>query len=526
MSNPRALPKEPRQKMINMMYLVLTALLALNVSSEILNAFKTVNNSITNANGVIDTKNSSVYSSFEALLKDGTTAEKAKIWQPYALQAKALSTKMDAYINNLKQTLKKESKPDDEKNPETFKEDNLEASSRLLVEEGGGQKLHDELENYKTQMLAILDPSKFPDPIIKKNVTAKRDEFTKNFPLDLSIPTSQTGSQKTDWSSAYFHMTPTIASITILSKFQNDVKNSESEMVDYFLSQVGSVKVVFDEFQPLIGTNATYLMPGDELEVTAGIGAYSKAATPKITINGSAPPIVDGKAVYKTAVSGAGEHTINYSITYTKPDGSTGNISKSLKYTVGTPSGSSVFLEKMNVLYAGVDNPMTISAGSAGLEKMSVVFSGSGSVTPQGGGRYIIKPGSVGSGSGNINVTVNGKTTPFPMRIKRLPDPQAMIGSNKGGSISTAQFKAIGGLFAKLDSEFDAPFTVISYSVGANGGSFQTYQGAPNDGARWTGNAAAFINKATPGTTVFFDQIKVKGPDGIRDIPPVIFQLK
>src|SRR5689334_14443734 len=100
-----ALPKEPRQKMINMMYLVLTALLALNVSSEILNAFKTVNNSITNANGVIDTKNNSVYSSFDKLAEDPQTAAKAKFWQPYAIQAKSLSASMNSYIDNLKSQL-------------------------------------------------------------------------------------------------------------------------------------------------------------------------------------------------------------------------------------------------------------------------------------------------------------------------------------------------------------------------------------------------------------------------------------
>lgn len=321
-------------------------------------------------------------------------------------------------------------------------------------------------------------------------------------------------------------MTPTIASLTILSKFQNDIKNSESQVVDYFLSQVGSVKVVFDEFQPLIGTNATYLMPGQELEITAGIGAYSKAATPTISIGGTTPALTEGKAIYKSTVSGAGEKSVVVNIRYTKPDGSVGTLEKVIKYTVGVPSGASVFLEKMNVLYAGVENPVNISAGSSGLEKMNVSFTGGGSMTPSGGGRYIIKPVTVGPA--NINVTVNGKTTPFAMRVKRLPDPTAMVGQSKGGSISAATFKAQGGLFARLlESDFDAPFQVVSYVLGANGGSFQTYQEGPNDGARWTGNAATIVSRATPGSSIFFDRIRVKGPDGlVREIPPIIFQLK
>src|SRR3990170_5042561 len=120
-----ALPKEPRQKMINMMYLVLTALLALNVSAEILTAFRTVNNSITNANGVIDSKNNSVYTSFDELVKDPKTAEKAKIWQPYAIQARALSDDANKYILSLKQQLKEVSGLKMKDGQEEFKEDEL-----------------------------------------------------------------------------------------------------------------------------------------------------------------------------------------------------------------------------------------------------------------------------------------------------------------------------------------------------------------------------------------------------------------
>ncbi len=93
-----ALPKEPRQKMINLMYLVLTALLALNVSSEILNAFKTVNNSLMNANGIIEEKNQNIFKSFEQKIKDPKSATLAAIWKPKAEQAKGFADKMFTYI--------------------------------------------------------------------------------------------------------------------------------------------------------------------------------------------------------------------------------------------------------------------------------------------------------------------------------------------------------------------------------------------------------------------------------------------
>ena len=511
--------------MVNMMYLVLTALLALNVSSEILNAFKTVNTSITNANGVIDSKNAAVYTSFEEMMKDPKTAEKAKFWQPFAEEARKLSADMDAYLNKVKQQLKVESGLKMEKGVEHFKEDNLDASSRMFDKMGEGEKLYKKLQDYKAKLLGTLDPNKFSDPVLKKSITEKRAELERTLPLDLKIPPSQTGSTKKDWSSAYFHMTPTIAALTILSKFQNDVKNSESQVVDYYLSQVGSVKVVFDAFEPLIGTNATYLMPGQELQITAGIGAFSKSATPTITIGGTTPPLTNGTAVYKTTVNGAGEKTVHVSIKYTKPDGSSDVLNRDIKYTVGVPSGASVFLEKMNVMYIGVDNPITVSGGSVGSEKVKLSFNG-GNYTRAGGDRYIFRP--TRQGPAEIVVMADDKRYTFPMRVKRLPDPTAMVGPSKGGSISAATFKAQGGMIARLlDSDFDAPFQVVGYVLGANGGPFQTYQQAPNDGARWSGNAASIVQRAAPGASVFFDQIKVKGPDGqTREIPPIIFQLK
>src|ERR1700753_131006 len=106
-----SLPKEPRQKMINMMYLVLTALLALNVSVEVLNAFKTVNASIEKSKGVVDVKNNSTYNNFAAAAKDPQTAAKAAIWAPKAAQAQQLSTTLTNYIAGLKTQLINESSP-------------------------------------------------------------------------------------------------------------------------------------------------------------------------------------------------------------------------------------------------------------------------------------------------------------------------------------------------------------------------------------------------------------------------------
>jgi len=530
-----SLPKEPRQKMINMMYLVLTALLALNVSAEILNAFKTVNNSITTSNQVVTEKNNLTYSAFDKALNDPQTKANAEIWAPKGKQIQKISSDMFNTLEGMKQLLKKESQLEiDKEGKEKFNDANLDAATRVFDKDGKGKILFDSLAQYKKEMLAVLNPAEFAtNPVLQKEVAKAKADFERQLPLDLSVPKSQTGAAPSndsvkDWVTNYFHMTPTIAAITILSKFQNDVKNSESQMVDYCYKQIGSVKVVFDQFEAFAGTNATYLMPGDELELTAGIGAFSKAAKPTITINGAPQSLnEDGVAAFKTKVDGAGEHSVTVNIAYTKPDGSPATVSKVVKYTVGLPSGASIFLEKMNVVYIGVDNPMTISGGSVGAEKVHVSFVSPGaSINKSTGDHYIAR--ATTPGMAKIVVNANGKNFEFPIRVKNLPLPAGFIGSKKGGQISSAEFKAIGGLIARLeDSDFEAPFKVVSYNLGAEGGGISGYTQATNDGNRWSGNAAGIVGRATPGTHIFFDNIRVIGPDGKqREITPMVFTLK
>lgn len=526
-----SLPKEPRQKMINMMYLVLTALLALNVSSEILNAFITVNKSIGKSNDVIDQKNLVTYENFKRELNDNQTKEKAAIWAPKAEQAQKLSASLASYIDALKVKLKVESGlRKNSKGEEEFKEDNLDASTRLFDKNGEGKKLYDALAKYRQDVLDILKPEEFNDPIQSKTVQTAKENFAKTLPVDMTVPASKTGEKRSQdykgWTQNYFHMTPTVAALTILSKFQNDVKASEAQIVDFLHDQVGQVKVIFDQFQAIAQANTSYAMPGDEVLVTAGVGAFSAAAKPRITINGQTMPLTaEGTALYKTTASGVGDRTIDVKIEYTKPDGSLAVVNKPVKFTVGVPSGASVFLEKMNVMYIGVDNPLTISGGSVGSEKVHVTFP-SGSLTKVSGDHYIAKPTT--PGMSKIVVNADGKNFEFPMRIKYLPNPAGFIGSRKGGTISTAEFKAIGALIARLeDSDFEAPFKVISYKLAAIGGGIPVYTEANNDGNRWSGSAAAIVGRATPGSNIFFDEIKVVGPDGrARVIQPMVFNLK
>lgn len=504
-----ALPKEPRQKMINMMYLVLTALLALNVSSEILNAFKTVNRSIDNANNVLTVSNNNIYSSFTEKLADAKTAAKAQEWKPKADKAQALAKKAYDQIEDLKTRIRKEAGYMPDNKDSVGYMSNLDASTRVMDKEGEGEKLKDALAKLKKDLLEI-------DPEIAK-------EFATKLPIDLTIPPSQTGNTNNTWTTNYFHMTPAIAAITILNKFQNDVKSSENQIVTYCHNKIGEVAVRFDKYGFVGGLSSSYLMPGEKLKVYAALGATSSGATPTIIINGKqVTASSDGIAETEFPVSGSGK--VNVLIRYKDQDGIDKEIPKSLEYTVGQPSGVAVSADKMNVLYIGVDNPLTITAG-VGAEKVNATFSG-GTISRVSGPKWIAKPKT--PGEHNINVVVDGKSTPIKYRVKYLPDPAAFVANKRGGPIPASDLKAQGGVIARLiDSDFEAAFKVTSYTVGAVGGKYPVYQTSNNDGNRWGGAAATIINNATPGTSIFFDNIKVQGPDGkVRDLPQMSFNLK
>ena len=492
-----ALPREPRQKMINIMYLVLTAILALNVSAEVINAFRTVNTSLENSNTNIASSNNSLYTSLAGKLNDDKLPhDKVVFWNNNANKAKVLSDSMDNYINSLKQQLKTEADLKIIDGKESFREDNLDASTRLFDTHGKGKDLEDRLKQYKAAMLNI-------DPAIN---TA----FANTLPIDVTPPKSQDGTKK-DFTQTYFHMTPTIAALTMLSKFQNNVKNAENQVVTYCHNQIGAVEVHMDQVSALVGQNSNYLMPGQELVVTAGVGAYSSSSSPVISINGSSVPVANGQGTYKTTVSGAGEHTVSVNVTFLDENKKTVTKTETIKYVVGTPGGSAVMLDKMNVFYIGVPNPITISSGT-GWDKTHVSMTG-GTLTPAGGpGKYTVTVSSVGNAE--ITVNADGKTSSYPFRVKEIPDPIFKVGPSAGGRIQSVVFKNQQFCRAELEHfDFEAHFNVVGATVYFSGANFPSVQQAPLNGGSLA-NLSALLTKCIPGTSVTFDNVKVSGPDG------------
>ncbi|RYZ24358.1 MAG: gliding motility protein GldM [Chitinophagaceae bacterium] len=512
-----ALPKEPRQKMINLMYLVLTALLALNVSAEILNAFKTVERSLSQTNRTLNESTNTIMGSFEDKLKESETAQKAAIWYPKAQQAVALSKGLFDYIDQAKAQILKNADfdPVRKKGDSTYKEDNQDVATHYMIEERKGQELYNKLQEYKRQMVALGAGA--------PEIQAQIDGFLKQ--VNLEVPKTKAGAK--DWQTAYFHMVPTVAAITILSKFQNDIRTTENRTVALFHEQVGKVAVRYDKFAAIVGQNTNYVMPGQEVEISAGVGAFSSAAKPTITIAGQNAPLgAEGQAMLKVPGGGLGKHSVPVVISFMDQDGKMQTVNKTVEYTVGQ-ANASIALDKMNVLYIGVDNPVTIAASGGGDDRIAASIS-NGTITKTAAGKYTVRVNTQ-SDDTKITVSVDGKVAGVSsFRVRNIPDPIAQVGSYPSGeNVNAGAFKAQAGVAAYIkDFPFDIKYQVTSFTLTADNAEGDIEE-APCTGNTWSPKAQSIIRGLSSGRTVTIDGIRAIGPDGrTRKLPSLVYYIK
>ena len=508
-----ALPKDPRQKMINIMYLVLTAMLALNVSAEILNAFNIVNNSIVTSNKSITEKNDITYSQFEKQM----SSDPAKVGplKAKAEEVKKLSQSLYVFIDTLKATIIRESGGYDEHGEVKGKSD-LDAPTRVMENRKQGPELEKRLKELREKLLTYVDPK-------------QKESFEKSLPLRIAVGERHGGHTpaKHDWTSYHFEMVPTVAAITLLSKFQNDIKNSESEIIDDLLKQISANDFKFDKIRPFVSLNSKNLMEGQTLTANIAVGAYSSTVNPEITVNGQAITAQDGLGTYTMPVSGIGDKTISGTVKLKKPNGEVEEFPFSENYSVGA-STTSISADKMNVLYIGLSNPISISAGGVPGEALSASISG-GTIVKKGTGEYLVTVNAPGKAVVTVSATIDGKVKALgskEFRIKYIPDPILKVGLSRGPSMKAAEFKVQGGLRADLeDFVFEGvKYDVVSYRVGIQHGSEYVEESA--NSAYFPSAAMPAIRSLRPGDQVFFDNVRVKGPDGkVRDMSNINFKI-
>jgi gliding motility-associated protein GldM len=512
-----SLPREPRQKMINMMYLVLTALLALNVSSEILNAFKTVNKSLEATNLIVNNSTNTLMKSLDEKRKDPATSTRAELWYPRAQKVQEKSDELYNHIQHLKNSIIVAAGGDSVDASKSYKEDNLEIATHLMITKGKGQELLKMLTKYKADILAI-------DPAIDS-------AFKTTLPINLEKPDSKNRSGRT-WDGAYFHMVPTVAGLTILSKFQMDVRTAENRVVQFCHNKVGEVNIVFDSYSPFIAQNSNYLMPGQDLEAHIGVGAFSTKAKPTIVVGGNTLEVdgTTGLATYKVPGGSIGEHSITVQVSYINQEtGKMMTVPETIKYTVGQ-ANASIALDKMNVLYIGVDNPVSIAASGGGDDKVKpTITGGGGSLIKTGAGKYSARVNSV-TDDCIITVYVDGKPAgASKFRVRTVPQAQAMVGGHPSGDpITAGAFKAQGGVGAGIkDFPFELSYQVVSFTFTCDTDAGDIVSVNSNTNAFAGPVRDAIQKEVKAGKMVTIENVRVKGPDGrVSPAPSLLYYIK
>ncbi len=520
-----SIPKEPRQIMINIMYLVLTALLALNVSAEIFNAFKVVDKSMVRSNASLDDSNSKM----PELISAG--AKKRESFATYAERvepARQYSSELDQYIQNIIDTLiitsggymvnKETGQPTEKLKGEKDKS----VTTRLLVDKGLGEELKAKILEYKAKFLGLLD-------------TADVTKFAGDITLDVD-DTTWKSKKKKSWAEMNFSHMPVQATLPILRKFQNDVKNSEATILNYLANKVGTnVDVVLDKFMVVSAAKKSYVIKGETYEADIFLSAFAGADSKTgiaISVDGRSLPVdSEGIAKYTSAASGVGLRKYNAKVSVNNPvTGETKSYDKEFEYEVGERSVS-VSATKMNVFYMGVDNPVAVSAAGVASNQVQVSMSGSGggTISRNSDGTFNVKVTNqtkLGEFA-YVNVSAPGMTEKREFRVKRIPDPVAKLSSSMGGVMSSGEFKAQRGLFAVLDNfDFDAKCEILGYQL-VRVPRRQDPQMEPNKGGSYNAGPKGLIDQAKAGDTFYFENVKAKCPGDAsgRDINQLVFKI-
>jgi gliding motility-associated protein GldM len=494
----------PRQKMIGMMYLVLTAMLALNVSAEVLNAFGLFESGLSQTARVFNEKNDVT----ERVFRTANAENKERIgpWFTKSLDVREKSKKLIDYIESLKVELVTLADGPAAPAIENGKVigDNLinrsstEPSSNLMVRQQKGLELKNKLGEYRTYLLSMLKPEASG---LINNVNKMLE--TKD------IDSKGHGGGEKPWEVGTFTDLPVIAAVPLLTKMQVDILTCEADMMSYLLSQadVGTVKI--DNFDPVVQSVSDYVIRGGKFEAQIFLAASDRSLQPDVVVNGQTLRTVEGKAHYETSANSVGEQTIKGSITLNgKP------YPFSYSYTVAEPNVV-VSPSKMNVLYRGVLNPIDVSA--AGIPDNKVQISVSNGVLSHDNKQYMINPGEGATCEVSVVAEVNGEKRSMGQkifRVKSVPKPVPEMDGIQGKTATRQQLLSSQGVRAIMpqDFDFDLKFVIKSFVVFAPVGGYVMEESSSNQ--LFTDKQKQIMRGLQSGQRVSITDIKAVGPDG------------
>ncbi len=514
----------PRQKMINLMYLVFIAMLALNMSKEVLSAFGILNEKLEEANTATRSRNEAFMASLAQKAQDQPeqyAAVKAK-----ADDAIVITRKFDSYLENLKTQMMGTVKPDSQDDYEV--QDKPDFLDRLFFQgdnlKPGGEEFLNEINEYRTGMISLFGED-YPD--VKTSIE-------NNFSTD---PVLNRDGKERDWLKHNFEGFPLVASMTKLTQMQTDIKTTSTEVLSKVLAGQQASALSFTQYSTLLETSKSAYYAGEVFDgsiVLGRIDPNTKPSRAELTLDGrplSAEQysFEGGKVKLNFNAGSAGEHKIEGTLFYGEDGKETEVEVKGAYSTISPPNSATISADKMNVVYRGVKNPLTISMD--GVPNNNVNANAPG-LTRGSGSAYIMDVTTVQGREVKINVTgtIDGKSFPSSktFRIKDIPRPTGTIRGEdgNGGPVRMQrqglEISSVGAML--LDFDFDLKLNVSGFSF--------KVAGQPTvkvSGNKLNAQAKGALKRAKRGETVqIFDiNAKISGNSSYKlpRITPVFVEL-
>ena len=507
----RKRPVSPRQKMINLMYVILMAMLALNVSTEVLEGFSIVEESLNRTTANSSKENLSLYGDFEKQMKKNPA--KVKEWFDKATNVKNMSDSLFNFAQQLKEAIVKEADGKKGDIHHIKNKEDLEAAAQVMTALGktNGKDLYDAINSYRERILTMVTDARQRE-IIASNLTT-------NIPEDAHA-------MGKNWQEYMFEGMPVAAAVTLLSKLQSDVRHAEGEVLHTLISNVDVKDIRVNKLDAFVIPEKTTLYPGEQFSAQIVMAAVDTTMQPEIYVNGTRINTQNGR--YAFTAGSVGEHSFGGYLITRNAAGEDIRRDFLQKYSViPAPMGATVAADLMNVLYAGYSNPMSVSVPGVPSNAVSVSMSG-GSLTSKGNGHYVAVPSAVGKDV-TFTVTANdkGKTRQMAQvtfKVRKLPDPTAymVVGDNrfKGGGLAKASLMSVNGIRAAIDDGLlDIEFRVTGFETVF----FDNMGNAVpivSSGASFSERQKETFRKLARNRRFYINRVTAIGPDGIsRTLP-------
>jgi gliding motility-associated protein GldM len=520
----------PRQKLIGLMYLVFLALMALNVSVEVLDSFPMINEGLEQTNRNFELKVDMVYRDFDQ--QKAISEDKVQPFYDEAQYVKDLADELIDYIIQQRHQMISELNGISLEEAAVLnlhdlkKKDNYSISSRFWLRDNiqeptrdGGRgtrayELREKIAHFKEEIDRIMGSHNLAEFI--------------QVGLDVEGPFYRQDTE-ISWQQLMFDRVISVAVATNLSRLITEIRNAEFDAINLLYGAITADDFKFDQIEARVVPNSQIVLLNDYYEADIFVAAIDTRQNPEIFVGGRSVPTQDGVGRLRIPASSTGPQTHRGVIRIVSPTGYPQEYPFTAQYIVERPSVT-VSADRMNLFYVGVPNPVSISAPGIPTENLRPVISAGGSLTRQSDGSYIVQ---VQPGTREINITVNalvdGTTRNMGtsnFRVRNVPDPVAYIANRREGRITRDELLLARAIIPRMENfEFDMNFEIESFTmVTTMAGDVRTFRATGN---QFSAEMQQVISNAGRGQRIIFENITTRpGPDGrVRTLSPLSFTI-